>query len=59
MNTWIEAACEKLVSNDLYSITHDLRDPINPAESNSMGTEGSNYRCTDNPQPGFSQFPSA
>lgn len=35
MNTWIEATCEKLVSNDMCSITHDLRDPVDPVESNS------------------------
>lgn len=35
MNTRIKATCEKLISNDTYSITHDLRDPVDPVESNS------------------------
>lgn len=58
MNTWIKAACKKLISNDTYSITHNLRDPVDPVESNSKCEQRhqiDNY--TDNLQPGVSQFP--
>lgn len=39
MHTWLEAACEKVVSSDMYSITHNLRGPADPAESNSKCEE--------------------
>lgn len=40
MNTWIKATCEELLSHDMDSITHNLRDPADPVVSSCKRNRG-------------------
>lgn len=56
MNTWVESTSEKLISSDMYSIVHDLRDPVDSVESNSKCEQRDQISFMDNVEPGVSQF---